>query len=149
MSNLLNEREALDGENREKNEITQAEFRAFQHETQQTLQAIQATLAGLTTGNNQQRVDERVRGDYRERIAPAREHNPIPRRQPAYEEEISDDEEYVERILRPNRQGYHNMGERGPQSFQMNMDLPSFNEKRDGSDLVKDEAIAALQVVFL
>jgi len=127
MSNTLNEREALDGEIPENNVITQAEFRTFQHETQQTLQAIQATLARLTTGNNQRREDERVREDYRERIAPACEHNPIPRRQLAYEEELSDDEEYAEHILRPNRQGYHNMGERGPQSFRMKMDLPSFN----------------------
>jgi hypothetical protein len=165
------------------------------------LQAIQATLARLTTGNNQRREDKRVREDYREHIAPAREHNPIPRRQLAYEEEISDDEEYAERILRPNRQGYHNMVERWPHSFRMKMDLPSFNgqlqiegfldwlvvverffdymeipedkkseasrlqingrslhlvgtiathtdeaEKRDSSDLVKDEATAALQV---
>ena len=124
MSNLLNEREAMDGGSRENNEITQAEFRAFQHETQQALQAIQATLARLTTGDNLQREDERVRENHRERIAPAREHNPILRRQPAYEEEINDDEEYAERILRPNRQGYHNMGERGPQQFRMKMDLP-------------------------
>jgi ribosome-binding protein aMBF1 (putative translation factor) len=117
MSNTLNEQKALDGGSRENNVITQAEFRAFQHETQQTLQAIQVTLARLTIGNNQQREDERVREDYRERIAPAREHNPIPCRQLAYEEEISDDEEYAERILRPNRQGYHNMGERGPQQL--------------------------------
>ena len=80
MSNTLNEREALDGEIRENNVITQAEFRAFQHETQQTLQAIHATLARLTTGNNQRREDKRVREDYREQIAPARERNPIPRR---------------------------------------------------------------------
>ncbi|KAG6742571.1 hypothetical protein POTOM_053443 [Populus tomentosa] len=127
MSNALNERETLNGEKQENNIITQAEFRTFQQETQQTLQAIQATLARLTTGNNQRREDERVRDDHRERIVPAREHQPNPRRQLAYEEELSDDEEYAERILRPNRQGYYNMGERGPQSFRMKMDLPSFN----------------------
>ena len=127
MSNALNEREALNGEIHENNLITQAEFRTFQHETQQTLQAIQETLARLTTGNNQRREDERVREDPMERIAPAREHNPIPRRQLAYEEELSDDEEYAECILRPNRPGYYNMGEQGPQSFRMKMDLPSFN----------------------
>jgi len=66
MSNTLNEREALDGEIRENNVITQAKSRAFQYETQQTLQAIQATLARLTTGNNQWREDERVHEDYRE-----------------------------------------------------------------------------------
>ena len=127
MANTLNEWEALDDGIREDSVITQAEFRTFQRETQQTLQAIQATLARLTTGNNQRREDERVRENYRERINPAREHNPIPRRQLAYEEELSDDEEYAERILRPNRQGYHNMGEWKPQSFRMKMDLPSFN----------------------
>ena len=37
MSNLLNEQEALDGGSRENNVITHAEFRAFQHETHQTL----------------------------------------------------------------------------------------------------------------
>ncbi|KAG6745118.1 hypothetical protein POTOM_051762 [Populus tomentosa] len=127
MSNALNERETLNGEKQENNIITQAEFRTFQQETQQTLQAIQATLARLTTGNNQRREDERVCDDHRERIVPVREHHPNPRRQLAYEEELSDDEEYAERILRPNRQGYYNMGERGPQSFRMKMDLPSFN----------------------
>jgi ribosome-binding protein aMBF1 (putative translation factor) len=95
MANTLNEREALDGGIHEDDVITQAEFRTFQRETQQTLQAIQATLARLTTGNNQRRKDERVHENYRERIAPAREHNPIPRRQLAYEEELSDDEEYA------------------------------------------------------
>ena len=68
MSNTLNEREALDGEIPENNVITQAEFRTFQHETQQTLQAIQATLARLTTGNNQRREDERVREDYQKQV---------------------------------------------------------------------------------
>uniref|UniRef100_A0A6N2LCX1 CCHC-type domain-containing protein n=1 Tax=Salix viminalis TaxID=40686 RepID=A0A6N2LCX1_SALVM len=77
--------------------------------------------------NNQQREEERIHEDYRERFHPAREHNPIPRRQLAYEEELSDDEEFAERILRPNRQGYHNMGGREPQAFRMKMDLPSFN----------------------
>ena len=80
MSNALNERETLNGEKQENNIITQAEFRTFQQETQQTLQAIQATLARLTTGNNQQREEERVRDDHRERIIPAREHHPNPRR---------------------------------------------------------------------
>ncbi|XP_073263062.1 uncharacterized protein [Populus alba] len=107
--------------------VTEQQKDAYKEETQQTLQAIQATLARLTTGNNQRREDERVRDDHRERIVPVREHHPNPRRQLAYEEELSDDEEYAERILRPNRQGYYNMGEQGPQSFRMKMDLPSFN----------------------
>jgi hypothetical protein len=127
MANTLNEREALDGGIREDNVITQTELRTFQSETQQTLQAIQTTLARLMTGNNQRCEDVRDRENYRKMIDPAREHNPIPRRQLAYEEALSDDEEYVERILRPNRQGHCHMGEREPQAFWMKMDLPSFN----------------------
>jgi hypothetical protein len=37
MANTLNEREALDGGNREDNVITREEFRTFQRETQQAL----------------------------------------------------------------------------------------------------------------
>uniref|UniRef100_A0A6N2LY08 CCHC-type domain-containing protein n=1 Tax=Salix viminalis TaxID=40686 RepID=A0A6N2LY08_SALVM len=127
MANPPNGQGAMNEGNQGDDVITQVEFRAFQRETQQALQAIQATLARLTTGNNQQREEERIHEDYRERFHPAREHNPIPRRQLAYEEELSDDEEFAERILRPNRQGYHNMGGREPQAFRMKMDLPSFN----------------------
>uniref|UniRef100_A0A6N2MPZ8 Retrotransposon gag domain-containing protein n=1 Tax=Salix viminalis TaxID=40686 RepID=A0A6N2MPZ8_SALVM len=163
MANLPNKQGVMNDRNHEDKVITQAEFRAFQRETQQALQAIQATLARLTTGNNQrreeervhenyrerfnlarehnpaprrqlayeeehqQREEERVHENYRERFHPAREHNPPPRRHLAYEEELSDDEEFAERILRPNRQGYHNMGGREPQAFRMKMDLPSFN----------------------
>ncbi|KAB5552199.1 hypothetical protein DKX38_009510 [Salix brachista] len=50
MANTSNARENPEGRNRENDMINQAEFRAFQQETQQTLLAIQATLAGLTTG---------------------------------------------------------------------------------------------------
>jgi len=56
-----------------------------------------------------------------------REYHPIPRRQLAYEDELSDDEEYVEHMSRHNRQGQRNVGEREPQTFRMKMDLPSFN----------------------
>jgi len=59
------------------------------------LQAIQTTLARLTIGNNLQHEGE----NYRERIVPARERHPIPRRQLAYEDELSDDEEYVEHMF--------------------------------------------------
>ncbi|XP_011015163.1 PREDICTED: uncharacterized protein LOC105118819 [Populus euphratica] len=45
----------------------------------------------------------------------------------AYEDELSDDEDYVEHMFRHNRQGLCNMGEREPQTFRMKMDLPSFN----------------------
>jgi hypothetical protein len=62
--------------------------------------------------------------DYKERT---RGHHPIPRRQLAYEDELSDDEEYVEHMFQHNRQGLRNMGEREPQTFRMKMDLPSFN----------------------
>ncbi|XP_073260712.1 uncharacterized protein [Populus alba] len=103
--------------------ITQTKFRNFQRETQQALQAIQATLARLTTGNNLQHEGKNCR----ERIAPARERHPLPRRQLAYEDELSDDEEYVKHMFRHNRQGQRNMGGREPQTFRMKMDLPSFN----------------------
>jgi hypothetical protein len=87
------------------------------------LQAIQTTLARLTIGNNLQHEGE----NYRERIVPARERHPIPRRQLAYEDELSDDEEYVEHMFRHNHQGQRNVGGREPQTFRMKMDLPSFN----------------------
>ena len=60
-------------------------------------------------------------------IAPARECHPIPRRQLAYEDELSDDEEYVEHMFRHNHQGHRNVGGRELQTFHMKMDLPSFN----------------------
>jgi hypothetical protein len=101
MANTQNEHEVLDGENHEQGMITQAEFRIFQRETQQALQTSQTTLAKLTIGNNQRR--EVVRENYRERIDPVRERHLIPRRQLAYEEELSDDEEYVEHMFRHNQ----------------------------------------------
>jgi hypothetical protein len=63
-----------------------------------------------------------VRENYRERIDPARERHPSPRRQLAYEEELSDDEEYVEHMFRHNHKGQRNVGEREPQTFRMKMD---------------------------
>nr|XP_034929565.1 uncharacterized protein LOC118060451 [Populus alba] len=123
MADTRSENENLDDDKHEKGMITQTEFRNFQRETQQALQAIQATFARLTTGNNLQHEGENCR----ERIAPARERHPLPRRQLAYEEELSDDEEYVEHMFRHNRQGQRNMGGREPQTFRMKMDLPSFN----------------------
>jgi hypothetical protein len=51
MTNTWNEHEALDGGNREKGVITQVEFRIFQREIQQVLQAIQTTLAKEITRN--------------------------------------------------------------------------------------------------
>ncbi|KAF9673811.1 hypothetical protein SADUNF_Sadunf10G0062800 [Salix dunnii] len=59
----------------------------------------------------------RAHANYRERFNPICEYNQIPRGQLAYEEEISDDEEFAERILRPNRQGHHNIREREYQAF--------------------------------
>ncbi|KAG6741161.1 hypothetical protein POTOM_056650 [Populus tomentosa] len=123
MANTRSENENFDDGKHEESMITQTEFRNFQRETQQALQAIQATLARLTTGNNLQHEGENCR----ERIAPARERHPPPRRQLAYEEELSDDEEYVEHMFRHNHQGQRNMGGREPQTFRMKMDLPSFN----------------------
>ncbi|KAG6738699.1 hypothetical protein POTOM_058321 [Populus tomentosa] len=124
MANTRSENENFDDGKHEESMITQTEFRNFQRETQQALQAIQATLSRLTTGNNLQHEGENCR----ERIAPARERHPPPRRQLAYEEELSDDEEYVEHMFRHNRQGQRNMGGREPQTFRMKMDLPSFND---------------------
>jgi len=123
MANTRNENEVLDDGKHEEGMITQAEFRIFQPETQQALQAIPTTLARLTTGNNLQQ-GEAGRENYRERT---RERHPIPRRQLAYEDELSDDEEYVEHMFRHNQRGLRNMGEREAQTFRMKMDLPSFN----------------------
>ncbi|KAB5538012.1 hypothetical protein DKX38_015545 [Salix brachista] len=95
MANTSNARENPEGRNRENDVINQAEFRAFQQETQQALLAIQATLAGLTTGNNQRCDVEEGPEGRRGRNNPNREHLPIPRRHLAYEEELSDDEEYT------------------------------------------------------
>jgi hypothetical protein len=65
------------------------------------LQTSQTTLAKLTIGNNQRR--EVVRENYRERIDLVHERHLIPRRQLAYEEELSDDEEYVEHMFQHNQ----------------------------------------------
>ncbi|KAG6789518.1 hypothetical protein POTOM_005620 [Populus tomentosa] len=127
MANTWSENEALYDSKHEEGMITQTEFRNFQRETKQALQAIQATLARLTIGNNLQHEGE----NYRERIALAREHNPLPRRQLAYEDE------YVEHMFRHNRQGQRNIGGREPQTFRMKMDLPSFNDCRQGSITVQ------------
>jgi hypothetical protein len=114
MANTRNENEVLDDGKHEEGMITQAEFRIFQPETQQALQAIPTTLARLTTGNNLQQ-GEAGRENYRERTC---ERHPIPRRQLAYEDELSDDEEYVEHMFRHNQRGLRNMGEREAQTFQ-------------------------------
>uniref|UniRef100_A0A6N2M7L2 Uncharacterized protein n=1 Tax=Salix viminalis TaxID=40686 RepID=A0A6N2M7L2_SALVM len=98
MANPREEPEAINGRVQENNVISQAEFRTFQHETQQALQAIQATLARLNTGVNQQREEERIREYHGGRIDRAHGHHPIPRGQLAPEEELSDDEEYAERL---------------------------------------------------
>jgi hypothetical protein len=49
MTNTRNKNKALDDGKHEEGMITEAEFRIFQRETQQALQAIQTTLARLTT----------------------------------------------------------------------------------------------------
>ncbi|KAG6764347.1 hypothetical protein POTOM_031813 [Populus tomentosa] len=114
MANTRIKNEALDDGNKKEGMITQVEFRVFQRETQQALQAIQTTLARLTTGNNLQHEGEAVRENYRERTC---ECHLIPRRQLAYEDELSDDEEYVKHMFRHNRHGQHNVGEQEPQTF--------------------------------
>ncbi|KAF9660901.1 hypothetical protein SADUNF_Sadunf19G0011900 [Salix dunnii] len=124
MANPREEPEALNGRVQENNIITQVEFRTFQHETQQALQAIQATLARLNTGVNQQREEERIRENHGGRIDRVHGHHPIPREQLAPEEELSDDEEYAERLLRPNRPDYHQGRDREQHAFRMKMDLP-------------------------
>jgi hypothetical protein len=96
MANTRSENENLDDAKHEEGMITQTEFRNFQRETQQALQAIQATLARLTTGNNLQPEGK----NYRERIVPPCERHPIPRRQLAYEDELSDDDEYFDTTTR-------------------------------------------------
>jgi hypothetical protein len=52
MANTQSENEALDDGKHEEGMITQTESKNFQRETQQALQAIQATLVRLTIGNN-------------------------------------------------------------------------------------------------
>ena len=129
MANTSNARENLEGRNRENDVINQAEFRAFQQETQQALLAIQATLAGLTTRNNHRyEVEEGPERD-RGRNNPNRENLPIPRRHLTYEEELSDDEEYVGHVFGHHQQNPYNAntGGRGNQMFRMKMDLPNFN----------------------
>ena len=91
MANTRIENEGIDDGKQKEGMITQAEFRVFQQETQQALQAIQMTLARLTTRNNLQHKGEVGCENYRERT---RGHHPIPRRQLAYKDELSDDEEY-------------------------------------------------------
>jgi hypothetical protein len=77
MANTQNKNKALDDSKQEEGMITQAEFRVFQRETQQALQAIQTTLVRLTIRNNLQCEGEAGRENYRERTC---ERHPIPRR---------------------------------------------------------------------
>ena len=125
MANLRNESETLGGGDREDNLVTRAEFRIFQHETQQTLRDIQAALARLTAGNNQGINNPSGRQHRRERDETCERPPRILRRQPIYEDNLSEDEEEAEAILRGNRRGYQKEPDR--QMFRMKMDLPSFN----------------------
>jgi hypothetical protein len=104
--------------------VTGAEFRIFQHETQQTLRDIQATLARLTTGNNQGINNPPGHQHHRERAETCERPPGILRRQPVYEDILSEDEEEAEAILQGNRRGYQREPDR--QIFRMKMDLPSF-----------------------
>ena len=93
MANARDESEILGGGEREDNLVTGAEFRNFQHETQQTLQEFQAALARLTTGNHQRGNDPPVRHPYRNRTDVQIERYPgMPRRQPIYDDTLSEDE---------------------------------------------------------
>lgn len=70
----------------------------------------------MMTGNNQRRENNIGHENNRLWIELVRECNPkIPHRQPAYEDDLSEDEEYVEGLFRESRNGYHDMGEREPQ----------------------------------
>ena len=126
MANARNENEILSGSEREDNLVSGTEFRNFQHETQQALREIQAALARLTTTNHQRDNDPPGRHPYQERTDVLFERHPrMQRRQPTYEDNLSEDEEDAETMLRGNRRG----GQREPyrQTFRMKMDLPSFN----------------------
>jgi hypothetical protein len=126
MANARNESEILGGCEREDNLVTGAEFRNFQHETQQALREIQAALARLTTRNHQRGNDPPGRHPYRDRTDDLFERHPgMPRRQPIYEDNLSEDEEDAETMLRGNQRGGQKEPER--QTFRMKMDLPNFN----------------------
>ncbi|KAG6757971.1 hypothetical protein POTOM_038301 [Populus tomentosa] len=100
MANARDESEILGGGEREDNLVTGAEFRNFQHETQQTLREIQAALARLTAGNHQRGNDPPVRHPYRNRTDVQIERYPgMPRRQPIYDDTLSEDEDEAETML--------------------------------------------------
>jgi len=99
MANPRNESETLGGGDHEDNLVTGAEFRIFQHETQQTLCDIQAALARLISGNNQGINNPLGRQHHRERAETCERPPGILRRQPVYEDNLSEDEEEAETIL--------------------------------------------------
>ncbi|CAK9187268.1 unnamed protein product, partial [Ilex paraguariensis] len=108
MVNARNESEVLDCGDHEEDMVTGAEFRTFQ------------------LGKNQQGDDPTGRQPYQERAKVFHERHPeIPCRQLAYEDNLSEDEEDAEAIIRNNWKGYQ--GEQDRQTFRMKMDLPSFN----------------------
>ena len=125
MANLRNESKTLGSGDREDNLVTGAKFRIFQHETQQTLCDIQAAFARLTTRNNQGINNSPSRQHHRERAETCERPLGILRRKPVYEDNLTEDEEEVEAILRGNRRGYQREPNR--QMFQIKMDLPGFN----------------------
>jgi hypothetical protein len=125
MANPRNESKTLGGSDHEDNLVTGAEFKIFQHETQQTLRDIQAALVRVTTGNNQGINNPPGHQHHRERSETCERPPGILRRQPVYEDILSEDEEEAEAILRGNRRGYQR--EPDQHMFRMKMDLPSFN----------------------
>ncbi|XP_034888842.1 uncharacterized protein [Populus alba] len=126
MENARNESEILSSGEREDTLVTRTEFRNFQHETRQALREIQATLAKLTTRNHQRGNDPPGRHPYRDRTDVLFERHPgMPRRQPIYDDTLSEDEDEAETMLQGNRR--RDQREPDRQTFRMKMDLPSFN----------------------
>ncbi|KAB5533881.1 hypothetical protein DKX38_016967 [Salix brachista] len=72
----------------------------------------QEALGDIREDDDITQVDVKMRGDkgLQGRDNLTHGHQPVPHGQPDYEDELSDEEEYAENILKPNRQGYHNVG---------------------------------------
>uniref|UniRef100_A0A7N2L5H8 Uncharacterized protein n=1 Tax=Quercus lobata TaxID=97700 RepID=A0A7N2L5H8_QUELO len=112
--------------------LTRAEFLDFHDEnqqfhesTQQTLDQIQEVLATLLNQNPNR--DDKERRDNRVRGSPHR--SPNRNRQQDYNEENSEDEEYVERVLGNHRGPARDNGRdyQEQRDYRMKVELPSFN----------------------
>ena len=84
-------------------------------------------LQGLTTGNNQGIKNPLSHQHHKERAETCECPPGILRRQPVYEDNLSEDEEETKAILQGNWRG--NQKEPDRQMFRMKMDLPSFNRQ--------------------